>query len=112
MRKAGAVMGAALCRAAWGARGSSWGSSVKRPATMAQADAVDLAVGATRAPVAAEAGGQPTAPVGHPANPAAQTPVVRAGSSPPAAEPDRTMPGFNCESFSGPGRPKVMCAPQ
>jgi hypothetical protein len=112
MRKAVAVIVAALYLAACGAPASISGSSVKRPATMAQADAVDVAVVATRAPVAAEAGGQPTAPVGHPANPAAQTPAVQPAASPPAAEPDRTMPGFSCESFNGPGRPKVMCAPQ
>jgi hypothetical protein len=105
-------MMAGVYLAACGAPSSISGSNVKHTATMAQPDAVDLPVGATRTPVAAEVGSHTTPPVGHPANPAPQTPVVRPGASPPAAEPGRAMPGFNCESFNAPGRPKVMCAPQ
>src|ERR1700693_1424532 len=91
----------------------SWisGSSVKSVSTAAGRDAVEVADGAMRAPAAADVS-HPTAPVVHPADRGPATPVSRPAVAPPAVGLARGPPGLNCQSFSGPGKPKLMCAPQ
>jgi hypothetical protein len=113
VRKVVAIMMAAVYLAACGAPSSNSGSNVTRAATMAQPDAVDVAPGATHPQAASDSGSHPAGPIDHSVNPAAQKPVVRPGASPPTAEPDETTPGLRCgTSINGPGKPKVMCAPQ
>jgi hypothetical protein len=102
-------MAVALYLAACGTPASISGSSVKSVTTVARTNAVEVADGAKGTPAATEVG-HAMSPVGHPANPLPTTPASRPAAPPPAA--DLGTPGLNCQSFSGPGKPKVMCAPQ
>ncbi|HEX9095995.1 MAG TPA: hypothetical protein VF990_07820 [Candidatus Dormibacteraeota bacterium] len=109
MKNLVAVMAAALYLAACGAPASIAASNVKSVVTVAGPDATEVAAGATRSP-AATGVSHPLTPIGHSANPVPVTPASKPAAPPPAV--DGGTPHLNCERFSGPGRPKVMCAPQ
>jgi hypothetical protein len=109
VKKLVAIMAAALYLAACGAPGSIAGSRAKSVTTVAGPDTAEVAEVATRSPAAAGVSNAMT-PVGHPANPVAVTPASKPAMPPPAV--DGGTPHLNCESFSAPGKPKLMCAPQ
>src|ERR1700682_2541592 len=111
VRKFVAVLMASLYLAACGAPSSISGSSVKNVSTATGPDAVEVADGAMRAPAAADVS-HSTAPVAHPASRGVATPVSRPAATSPAVGLDRRAPGWNCQTFGGPGRLKPMCAPQ
>ena len=102
-------MAAALYLAACGAPASISGSSVKSVAIVAAPNAAEVADGAKDSPSAAEVS-HVMAPVSRPANPLPVTPASKPAAPPPAV--DGATPHLNCESFSAPGKPKVMCVPQ
>jgi hypothetical protein len=104
-------MVAAVCLAACGASSSVSGSTVKSVTTVSAPDTVEVADAAKRSTDATTAS-HPIAPTSHPADRRPVIPVSRPAAPPPAADPDRGTPGFNCQGFSGPGKPKLMCAPQ
>jgi hypothetical protein len=101
----------ALYLAACGTPASISGSTVKRVATTAAPDAVDVADAAKRS-ADAIVESHPVAPASHPADRLGVIAVSRQAAPPPAADPDRGTPGFNCQRFGGPGKIKLMCAPQ
>jgi hypothetical protein len=111
MRKFVSVVLVALYLAACGTPASISGSTMKRVTTAAAPDTVDVADAAKRSTDAIVAS-HPVPPVSHPADRLPVIPVSRPAAPPPAADPDRGTPGFNCQGFSGPGKPKLMCAPQ
>jgi len=105
------VMLVAVCLAACGASSSVSGSTVTSLTTAARLDAAEVVGTAKGGPAATEVS-HPVAPANHPAHQLPPIPVSRPAAPPPAADPDRATPGFNCQGFGGPGKIKVMCAPQ
>jgi hypothetical protein len=105
------VMLAALCLAACGVPSSMSGSAVKRDTMVAAPDAIEVADAAKHSADATTVS-HPVVPVSRPAERAPVTPVSRPTAAPPTADPERATPGFNCQSFGGPGKIKVMCVPQ
>jgi hypothetical protein len=103
------VMMAAVYLAACGAPSSISGST-KGITTAAESDAVEVADAAKRSADATEVS-HPTAPISHPAERLPVPPASRP-AAPPVADPDRGTPGMNCQGFGGPGKIKLMCAPQ
>ena len=101
----------ALYLAACGTPASTSGSTVKGATTLVRPDAVEVVDAAKRSTDAAAAS-NPVAPVSHPTDRLPVTPASRPAAPPPAADPDRATPGFNCQSFNAPGKPKLMCPPQ
>jgi hypothetical protein len=102
---------AAVCLAACGVSSSISGSTVKSATTAAGPDAVEV-VDTAKPSTDATTVSHPVVPVSHPTDRLPVTPALRPAAPPPAADPDRGTPGFNCSGFSGPGKPKLMCAPQ
>jgi hypothetical protein len=111
VRKFVPVVLVALYLAACGTPASISGSTVKGATTLARPDAVEVVDAAKRSTDAA-ATSHPVAPVSHPTDRLPVTPASRPAAPPPAADPNRATPGFNCEGFSAPGKPKLMCPPQ
>jgi len=108
VKKLVAAMAAALYLAACGAHASISGSTVKSVTIVAAPNAAEVADGAKHSP-AGTGVNRAMAPVSRPANPLRVTPASKP-ATPPA--PVGATPHVNCESFSGPGKPKLMCAPQ
>jgi hypothetical protein len=111
VRKLVPVMVVALYLAACGTPASISGSTVKRVATTAAPDAVEVADAGKRSTDATTVS-HPVAPANHPADRLPVTPVSRPAAAAPPADPDRGTSGFNCESSGGLGKIKLMCAPQ
>jgi hypothetical protein len=104
------VMMAAVYLAACGAPASISGSTVKGITTAAGPSAVEVADAPKRSAEATEVS-HSTAPISHPAERLAVPPASRP-AAPPVADPDHGTPGMNCQGFGGPGKIKLMCAPQ
>jgi hypothetical protein len=109
VRKFVLIMLAAVCLTACGASAPIAGSTVKRVTSAAGPDSVEVVDTAKRSTDAAAAS-HPVAPVSHPTERLPVTRASRPAAPPPLADPDRVTPGFDCQGFSGPGKPKLMCA--
>jgi hypothetical protein len=105
------VMLVALYLAACGTPASISGSTAKGATTLVRPDAVQVVDAAKRSTDAAAAS-HPVAPVSHPTDRLPVTPASRPAAPPPAADSDGATPRLNCEGFSVPGKPQLMCAPQ
>jgi len=101
----------ALYLAACGTPALTSGSTVKGATTLVRPDAVEV-VDAAKRSTAAAAASNPVAPVSHPTDRLPVTPASRPAAPPPAADPGSATPRFNCQGFSAPGKPKLMCPPQ
>jgi hypothetical protein len=104
------VMMATVYLAACGAPSSISGSTVKGTTTAAGPGAVEVADAAKRSAAATEVS-HPTAPISRPAERLPVTPASRP-AAPPVADPERGTPSMNCQGIGGPGKIKLMCAPQ
>jgi hypothetical protein len=105
------VMVVALSLAACGTPASISGSTVKRAATVVRPDAVEVADGAKGSSAATEVS-HLVASASHPADRLPVTPVSKPAAAPPSADRDRGTSDFNCQSYGGLGKIKLMCAPQ
>ena len=112
VKKVVACIAAALYLAACGASTSTSGSTGTSVTPVAGSNAVELAGVASRSRDTTEVSSHTLAPVEHPSNQLPATSVSRPAASPPAAEPERTLPVLSCLSYGRPGRLQPMCAPQ
>jgi len=105
------VMLVAVCLGACGASSSISGSAVKHDTSVVAPDAVEVADAAKRSTDATRVD-HAVVPVSRPADRLPVTPVSRLAAAAPTPDPDRATSGFNCQGFGGPGKIKLMCAPQ
>ena len=104
-----AAMAAAIFLVACGTPAAISGSSVKSVAIVAAPNAAEVADGARHSTPAVGVN-HAMASASRPAGPVPVIPASKPAAPRPAA--DGVTPHLNCESFSAPGKPKLMCVPQ